>query len=106
MEIAKSRNGPLTVRGPQDSPDQSRIRTETSGSECHEGVTRIRTRRGGKKRITVEKHDYMKHCMSDSEELIFVITICIFPSLYFYSLSLNLLFKRKYLNLIIGPGQW
>ena len=29
LEIAKSRNGPLAVRGPQDSPDHSRIRTPT-----------------------------------------------------------------------------
>jgi len=49
LEIAKSRNRPLSVRGPQDSPDHSRIRTETSGSACHEGVTRMRTRRGEKK---------------------------------------------------------
>jgi len=45
LETAKSRNGPLAVRGSQDCPDHSRIRTETSGSECHQGVTRTRTRR-------------------------------------------------------------
>ena len=61
MEIARSRNGPLAVRGPQDSPDYSRIRTETSGSERHERATRMRTRRGEKKEDKdvrgLEKHD-------------------------------------------------
>jgi len=29
--------------GPHDSPNHSRIRTETSGLECHKGVIRMET---------------------------------------------------------------
>jgi len=49
LGIAKSRRGAKAVYGTSyDSSDRSRIRTETSGCECHMGVIRIGVKDGEK----------------------------------------------------------